>query len=127
MKMTFEVDQSSINETLIKLSKWDLALRKDLDKEARKAANDVKKDAKSRIHNVTGNLQTSIGVRKISDLSFTVFPRTAKGKKGYHRHLLEYGTIKMRPRPFMRPAEDKVATGYEARMRKVLSSHDKTI
>lgn len=125
--MTIEVDQNSINETLRKLSKWDVELRKDLDKEARKTANDVKKEAKTNIHRVTGNLEDSIVIKKIKDIAFTVFPRTAKGKKGNHRHFLEYGTLNMRPRPYMRPAEQKVNTGYSARMKKVLDNHDKTI
>lgn len=63
----------------------------------------------------TGNLKRSIvisdrakGVAKDPD-AVTVYlgASQAKGARGRHAHLLEFGTVKMSPRPFLRPAWDQ--------------------
>ncbi|WP_460501456.1 HK97 gp10 family phage protein, partial [Hymenobacter agri] len=66
-----------------------------LDKMLRKAATPLVREAKRLSSNadVTGDTTKSIGIvanRKAG--SITVGPRRGNGFKGYHAHLLEYGT-----------------------------------
>ena len=60
----------------------------------------------------TGNLKASIGQvgvksRDKSKLTRTVGALKGAGRKGFHAHLLEFGTVKMAARPFIRPAFDQ--------------------
>ncbi|MDO7851396.1 HK97-gp10 family putative phage morphogenesis protein [Hymenobacter convexus] len=111
-----------------------------LDKMLRKAAGPMVREAKRLSSNadVTGETTKSIGIvanRKAG--SITIGPRRGNGYKGYHAHLLEYGTaphlIKAKAaagllhwaggaahqvqhpgsaaQPFMRPAFDATGTG----------------
>jgi len=59
----------------------------------------------------TGNLKASItqkGVRQPNKQNLTRRVGAFKGGKfkGHHAHLIEFGTVKMSPRPFIRPAFD---------------------
>lgn len=62
----------------------------------------------------TGNLQASISIgtklkpsqRGDSSLSGVQLYIGATSPPGYHAHLIEFGTVKMTARPFMRPAWD---------------------
>jgi len=65
----------------------------------------------------TGNLKASItqrGVRQVDKRTLTRQVGSFKGGKfkGYHAHLVEFGTVKMSARPFIRPAID--STNIEA-------------
>ena len=98
-----------------------------IDKILKKAAAPLIKQAKEISSNadVTGNLTRSIGAQaNRKNRSITVGPRRGNGFKGYHAHLLEYGTAphliktkngKEREHPgsaafpFMRPAYDETA------------------
>jgi len=60
----------------------------------------------------TGNLKASIGQVGVrspdkSKLTRTVGALKGAGKKGFHAHLIEFGTVKMAARPFIRPAFDQ--------------------
>lgn len=63
----------------------------------------------------TGNLARSItisdkakGAAKVDDaVTMYLGASYAKGARGRHAHLVEFGTVKMRPRPFLRPAWDQ--------------------
>lgn len=59
----------------------------------------------------TGLLSNSIDHRRISDLKGIVFTNTE-----YAPHL-EYGTVKMAPRPFMAPAADRQRPEWERAIR----------
>ena len=79
----------------------------------RKAALDVEAEAKRLAPVDTGNLRASIGVDLGDDgrsgtASATIGPTASYGI------YLEHGTRRMAPRPYMGPALDKVAPGFEA-------------
>jgi HK97 gp10 family phage protein len=111
-----------------------------LDKILRKAAGPLVRESKRLSSNadVTGETTKSIGIiANRKNNSITVGPRRGNGFKGYHAHLLEYGTaphiIKAKAaggllhwaggaatqvqhpgsaaQPFMRPAFDATGTG----------------
>jgi len=81
----------------------------------RKVAKPIIKDAMAATPVRTGNLQKSIGVRKVwwskSDgaMGVSIGPRNDDqfGGAKYYAHLVEGGTSKVPARPFLRPALDK--------------------
>ena len=91
----------------------------------------------------TGNLRDSITVgaklKKSQSRSHTkagaveVFIGAAVGdrKKGYHAHLVEFGTSKMAAQPFLRPAwdatKDKVLASISDEIWKALAKSAKTL
>ncbi len=84
-------------------------------KEIEKSLMDAAKKVKARVVaraplGPTGNLKRSIVAKKFKKKikgSPAVFVAVDYRKKGSHAHLLEYGTVKMAPHPFMRPALDE--------------------
>lgn len=75
----------------------------------------------------TKNLQTSIGVERISIKKTNevglvqVGPRRKSGYKGFHGHLIEYGKTnrdgtRTTPQPFMEPAFNQTKTQVESRI-----------
>jgi len=59
-----------------------------------------------------------INVEKLSkDIKATIF----SSEKGFIAHFLEYGTVNMRPQPFMRPAYDKHIPQMMKRIEKIIS------
>ena len=75
----------------------------------RAGASSIAKEAKKNLkpHKRTGEIEKSIAVvrRKSNDknrIVFSVVPRSSKG--GWKAHFLEFGTSKMPPIPFLRPA-----------------------
>jgi len=76
----------------------------------RAGAKPMSAEAKLLVPKDTGTLKKSIGIvkRRSKDkniLHFSVTPRIKKG--GWIAHFLEFGTIKMSAKPFMRPAFEK--------------------
>lgn len=71
------------------------------DKFLLEASNYVKTDASRRAPVDTGNLSNSINVTSISDGTATI------GTNLEYAPHVEYGTIKMRAQPYMRPAIDE--------------------
>lgn len=73
----------------------------------RKAANIIRDEAKSRVPVLTGTLKDNIVTKKLPERrsnSATVI--VGSNRKAFHAHLIEFGTVKMTPRPFLRPAFD---------------------
>ena len=73
----------------------------------RASASSIAKEMKANVPKDTGTLKKSIGVvkRKTKDktlVHFTVAPRIKKG--GFIAHFIEFGTLKMSAKPFIRPA-----------------------
>lgn len=75
----------------------------------------------------TKNLQTSIGVERISIKKtnevglIQVGPRRKSGYKGFHGHLIEFGKTnrdgtRTTPQPFMEPAFNQTKTQVESRI-----------
>lgn len=99
--------------------------KKVLRSSGRKALNVYVKDAKGKVPVDTGNLKKSIGIISAKrqgkeKVNLIAGPRRAKGKemqvdgetvmkgemKGYHAHLVEFGTVEMPAQPYLRPALD---------------------
>lgn len=72
----------------------------------------------------TGGLKRSIIVsdkargaeRNQNVVSMYMGASNTKGARGRHAHLLEFGTVKMFPRPFLRPAWDQDGDGILRRL-----------
>ena len=74
----------------------------------------VKNKMKAKIPVFTGNLKSNVGswVRRLKNgdivLQVGIYNIKTSRKKGktpaYHAHLLEFGTVKMRAQPFLRPS-----------------------
>lgn len=74
----------------------------------RAGAKPIIDEARRIVPKRTGNLAKSIGVNKRRSkgtiVHFSVSPRKGGKYDGYYGHFVEFGTKKMAPRPFMRPA-----------------------
>jgi len=79
-----------------------------------KAAYDIEGQAKDVVPFDTGNLQSSIQTKQEGPVSATVGPRAVD----YAIHV-EYGTYKMRARPYMRPAAERVAPAFISAMEQI--------
>jgi len=113
------------------LQQLDVALRKRVVvSAARAAANVIKNEAKRRAPVRTGRLRMSIGISRVKEdkappgtVQFLVLPkstitvrrtirvdgektRTKFKLRSYHGLLLEFGTVKMEARPYLRPAAE---------------------
>jgi len=76
----------------------------------RAGAKPMSTEAKLLVPKDTETLKKSIGITKRRSkykniLHFSVTPRSKKG--GWIAHFLEFGTVKMSAKPFMRPAFEK--------------------
>jgi len=66
----------------------------------------------------TGRLRDSISLEKLGRFKFRVvagYPTKEKGKP-YYAPFIEFGTRRMTPRPFMKPAVDKALAKIESRL-----------
>lgn len=138
-----DITVENIEKTLREITRYNTAKEKEVDKIVRKYAKEIVKRAKANAPvGKTGNLKKSIRAKyfvKNHGPSATVFPR---GRKGAHRHLVEYGTNprtvknyfgqkgvsrsvgRMPAKPFMRPAHESVVGRYLADMKKVVDKVD---
>jgi len=66
------------------------------------------------------HLIDAIIVRRIRNTN-DVFRIGTLARDAPHAHLLEFGTVKMQPRPFLRPAVDNVQGGVAIKMIKILN------
>ena len=96
--------QSNANEVKNVLSELERAALKEV-------AKFIRKDAKRRVPVNEGTLKKNIGTwvkKKNASLQIGVYSaKNAKRKKlkvAYHAHLIEFGTVKMQARPFIRPS-----------------------
>lgn len=128
----FKFEVQGIEETIRALSKASLQKQKEFEIVVRKSTQRINRYAKSNIsgHRKTGNLRGSIKAKYFwkDGPASTVFPR---GRKGAHRHLVEYGTGlrrhkngksvgKMDAYPFMKPAHEKEEPRFIAEVKKVV-------
>ena len=66
------------------------------------------------------HLIDAIIVRRIRNTN-DVFRIGTIARDAPHAHLLEFGTVKMQPQPFLRPAVDNVQGGVAIKMMKILN------
>lgn len=78
-----------------------------------KAALDIQAGAQRRAPVDTGTLRASIQAKRISATHWEVWVGVDYGI------YLEYGTVRMAARPYLRPAVAEVADGFRKAMRKV--------
>jgi HK97 gp10 family phage protein len=81
----------------------------------RKAALDIQSGAQRRAPVDTGTLRASIQAKRISDTHWEVWVGVDYGI------YLEYGTVNMAARPYLRPAVAEVADQFRKAMRKVVT------
>lgn len=104
---------------------------------SRKSLNIYVKEARQNAPVDSGNLKKSIGNESAKrtgreKVAIVAGPRRKKGSntgKGYHAHLLEFGTAKMRAKPYLRPAWDtknsEVLDKYKSQMWEEIEKHAK--
>jgi HK97 gp10 family phage protein len=102
------------NKALLKaLHQFPINIQKNVLRGAvRAGAKPIVDEARALVPKDTGNLKKSIGIvsRKSKDRSkvkFSVTPRRGGKYDGFYAHMIEFGTSKMQPQPFMRPAFEK--------------------
>lgn len=144
MARSIEINLMGTGATITAIGKYDMETREEIKKVVKTTSKNVQKKAKSLAPvGPTGNLKKSIRPKYFDNgLSSTVVPR---GKKGAHRHFIEYGTqsryqktrtnkktgVKkkysppkyvgsMPAMPFMTPAEQSQEAVYEAKIRSVV-------
>lgn len=79
----------------------------------RKSAKDVESIAKSIAPVDTGNLKSSIGTSDLRTVGQSGSLSAEIGPTASYGVFLELGTSRMAPQPFMGPALDRVAPGFE--------------
>ena len=80
----------------------------------RASAKPIVQEAKRLAPVKTGNLKKSIGITKIrskskTEVVFAVSPRKTAKYDGFYGRFVEFGTRKMSPKPFLRPAYEKMS------------------
>lgn len=130
MNATFSVE--GIDKTIKALARYNIAFYDSSDGIVRKYTRQAVSRAKDTAPVATGNLKASIKAKYFKMYegpASTVFPR---GKKGVHRHLVEYGTGprtaknggsrgSMRANAFMARATDPLGSPYLAEMRALVN------
>ncbi|KXZ40011.1 phage protein, HK97 gp10 family [Alkalithermobacter thermoalcaliphilus JW-YL-7 = DSM 7308] len=132
--MSITVEVKNLEKTLKKMALYSKEKEIEIDSIVKKTAKGIASKAKSLVPVKTGNLKSSIKPKyfRKKGPSATVFPR---GKKGAHRHLLEYGTKQRRhksgkstgrvnPRLFMTPAHRSYENVYLSEIKKVVDKID---
>lgn len=121
---TTNVKLLGMEDTIKQIRRFELEKITDAKKIIKETANQVKKDAKSRVSVLTGETKSSIGYRTYNGgLSIKVKPKRITG---YRAHWLEYGTTKMSARPFMTPAEKNAEGDFNRKVEKLVKE-DRTI
>lgn len=72
-----------------------------------KAAEVIASGARKRIHSISGNLKTSVRVTRLKDdtrRNVRVYAGTSASDFANYAYYVEYGTEKMKAKPFLRPA-----------------------
>jgi len=99
------------------------------------AANVVKKSAQRKVPKLTGNLEKNIITKRLgksettatSEHIVTIRRRRTKGQlkdgtaSAYYGQFVEFGTVKMTPRPFLRPAFDENVSRAIETMKSVIA------
>ena len=131
----FEFEVQGVEETIRALSKASVQKQKEFEVVVRKSTQRVNRYAKANVsnHQKTGNLRNSIRAKYFfkDGPASTVFPR---GRKGAHRHLVEYGTEvrrhkngksvgRMKAYPFMKPAHEKEEPRFIEEVKKVVDEN----
>jgi len=102
-----------LDKVLKKLKKLPERVQKNVLTGAMRAATKpIIKEARNLVPKSSGVLKKSIGAKKRQSknkniIHFSVAPLVKKG--GFYAHMIEFGTVKMSAKPFMRPAVDKTA------------------
>ncbi|MDK2986535.1 MAG: hypothetical protein PWQ96_2179 [Clostridia bacterium] len=106
----FYVELENVEETIREIGLFQIEKREKIKKIIMKTARKVVKEARSRVPVDTGETKKSIKAKYFEyGLMATVKPRLPGGWKA---HFHEYGTVKMRARPFMGPSEEVVRNEY---------------
>ncbi len=97
-----------------KLPQLQGALRERAAQAVMKAAYDIEGQAKAIVPVDTGNLKNSIQTTQEGELAAAVGPRAVE-----YAIYVEYGTVKMRAQPYMRPAAEKVRPAFIQAMEQI--------
>lgn len=82
------------------LSELSTDIENDFKNLLKKTAEKIRDDAKRIVPVRTGTLRNSIDINKLNEFEYSI------GSDLYYAGFVEYGTIKMKPSPYMRQASD---------------------
>jgi len=108
-----DVSVSGLDDILKKLAILPQRVQKNVVVGAiRASAKPIIQEAKALVPKDSKSLSKSIGItkfktRKKSLVWFSVSPRRGKNWDGFYGRFIEFGTVKMSAKPFMRPAFEK--------------------
>lgn len=133
----FYVEVKGIDDTITKINIFKTKSLQEAKLIIKDTANDVRKTAKANAPKFSGTYSAKESARsKPGDTKASIRVKTydnglhARVKpslpKGWKAHFLEYGTTKMRARPFMGPAEEAARPKYNNRI-KALVNKEETI
>ena len=106
----FYVDIENVEQEIKRIRLYEIEKRENVKGIIKKSAQKVNREAKKRAPVLSGDTKASIKTKYYENGLFaTVRPRLPKGWKA---HFHEYGTVKMRARPFMTPAEETTRPQY---------------
>lgn len=92
-----------------------------IENEALREAGEVVKEAiKQEAPQRTGTLKKSIEVSRVKNRNGTKYVEVGPGKEGWYGKFLEFGTVKMKAKPFMAP-------GYEKSKEKAMEEIEKNL
>ncbi|MEM4498135.1 MAG: HK97 gp10 family phage protein [Nitrososphaerota archaeon] len=114
-----EVKIQGLNELTAIIEKYILIVRKKIADALTQAAVEAYVTAKETVPVRTGLLKSSIKLEKISPFEHKItagWPTKEKGKP-YYAPFVEFGTRRMAPRPYMRPAAEKAVRAFIEKLR----------
>lgn len=114
--ITFKLD--NLDEVLRSLADYESELNKKIRKVVVEAADNMEAHAVGNVAVDTGNLKSTIRKEVSKEGKPYHAARVKAGKYGTkdgaaHAHLVEYGTVKMAERPYMRPAYEAEKGRFE--------------
>jgi HK97 gp10 family phage protein len=89
-------------------------------KALREAGEVVREAIKQEAPRKTGTLKKSIEVSRVKNKDGAKYVEVGPGKEGYYGKFLEFGTVKMKAKPFMAP-------GYEKSKEKAMGEIEKNL
>jgi len=120
MRDQIHVKVEGVEQTIFNFKKLEKQKQEDAQKELKKAAQNIKRKARSNIVSKglkrTGALYKAIRTRKIDKFSFQVYVP----KRVFYSRFVEMGTKKTRAQPYLRPAYDGEEPEFMSRLTNLL-------
>lgn len=109
-----------VEKTLKEMFAFEHNLKEEAWEAITETAKDVKREQVSLVRKDELDLKKSIGIKgRKRNMQKTVGPDYKKAQGGNLAHFHEYGTTKMRPKPFVKPSEMKYTGTFRVRLKEI--------